>query len=136
MPTGRPGRVFSFLRRAGNSWALVVVPRCITGLASDGGLPLGQSCWQDTRLVLPMPGPGFSFRNIFTGEEAVPREDQGRPTVRVAEVLASFPVAILVGENADGPRRLDSMEGLPSRRLTMRMQSFWQWPGCRKMLSS
>jgi (1->4)-alpha-D-glucan 1-alpha-D-glucosylmutase len=89
-PTGQAcEHVFAFLRRQGESWALVAVPRLLTKLVpSVETLPLGRSVWGDTALPLPEAARGLSWENLFTGE-ALPND-----SLAVAELFASFPVAV------------------------------------------
>ncbi|MGH7805485.1 MAG: hypothetical protein ACREQJ_14150, partial [Candidatus Binatia bacterium] len=76
--------------------AIAVAPRLARGLVRDEAtFPLGASAWADTQISLP---PGFArFREAITGAPcawAVPG------AVSVGEVLARWPVALLVGERA------------------------------------
>jgi (1->4)-alpha-D-glucan 1-alpha-D-glucosylmutase len=83
---------------------VVVVPRLIFGLCSDGGAPPLGERWGDTELVLPehllenarVSDPAARLRNALTGATM-----RGGDALRVAEVLASFPVALLVNEQAE-----------------------------------
>jgi maltooligosyltrehalose synthase len=80
------------------------VPRLIFGLCSDGGAPPLGERWGDTELVLPehllenarVSDPAARLRNALTGATM-----RGGDALRVAEVLASFPVALLVNEQAE-----------------------------------
>jgi (1->4)-alpha-D-glucan 1-alpha-D-glucosylmutase len=82
--------VFGFARRRGNEWAVVAVPRLVTGLPASLG---------DTALLLPAEmSPGVRFRNVFTGEQVEPAESQGRPRIRLADAFGSFPVALLISQ--------------------------------------
>ncbi|MFH8753162.1 malto-oligosyltrehalose synthase [Streptomyces rimosus] len=66
--------------RAGR--AVTVATRLSLRLAEDGG-------WRDTELHLPGPGP---WRDLLTGRECP------EPVVCLRELLARYPVALLVGE--------------------------------------
>jgi len=101
------GSVCTFARRAGEALAITLVPRLCARLPQDGGgLPLGE-IWGDTRVGLP-PGAPLAYTELFTGR-TVKAEAGGPPALRVADVLAAFPVALLVpaeggaGEMAGGP---------------------------------
>jgi (1->4)-alpha-D-glucan 1-alpha-D-glucosylmutase len=85
------GHIFAFARRLGDRWALAVVPRLFTSLVHPGQMPVGPAVWHDTRLALPA---GLRLRNVFTG---VRMTTSARPAP-VAEVLADFPVALLLSE--------------------------------------
>ncbi len=52
-------------------------------------MPIGEGVWGDTAVAL---ADGAVYRNVFTGERVASQPDG---TTRVADVLASFPVALL-----------------------------------------
>ena len=88
--TGRHrDRVIAFARRKGDAWAVVMVPRFLTGLIKEGELPLGQGVWQDTAVVMPESCPD-SLNDIFTGNMV-----RSGGQVRLADALTRFPVALL-----------------------------------------
>ena len=92
----RRDHVFAFARRARNRRAVVAVPRLLTKLVGDGALPVGESVWRDTRIRIPgLPG-GRRLRNLLTGETLSVRGSDG--SLRVGDVLATFPVALLVSD--------------------------------------
>ncbi|CAM5454905.1 Malto-oligosyltrehalose synthase OS=Streptomyces rimosus subsp. rimosus (strain ATCC / DSM 40260/ JCM 4667 / NRRL 2234) OX=1265868 GN=treY PE=4 SV=1 [Streptomyces rimosus subsp. rimosus] len=62
---------------------MTVATRLSLRLAEDGG-------WRDTELHLPGPGP---WRDLLTGRECP------EPVVCLRELLARYPVALLVGED-------------------------------------
>ncbi len=73
----------------------MVVPRLVVRLV--GGVerpPLGSEVWGKTRLLLPPPLAGLSYKNIFTGEVLTPEDNRGAgPSLGM--VLGRFPVALL-----------------------------------------
>jgi (1->4)-alpha-D-glucan 1-alpha-D-glucosylmutase len=87
--------LFTFARTHGGRRVLVVVPRLVATLAPDVDIPpLGDRIWGDTELVLrDMTGPA-AFRDIFTDQVVAPRRN-GSTTLRVADILAHFPIAVL-----------------------------------------
>jgi (1->4)-alpha-D-glucan 1-alpha-D-glucosylmutase len=96
-PGARGEHVCSFVRRHAGRLAVAAAPRLVTRLVPQaGGLPLGRAAWEDTRLVLPGVEPGRRLRNIYTGEELVAGEQEGRAYVAAAELFATFPVALLL----------------------------------------
>ena len=109
LPLGILGKkadhVFAFVRtdrRDAGLTAVVAVPRLLVRLIPDGEqAPLGGAVWQDTRLLLPRIDPGLHWHNIFTGERLTPGEEQGQPTLPVAEIFGHFPVALLLAEDAN-----------------------------------
>lgn len=88
----RRENLFAFARRLGGRWAITVVPRFVTDLVGEGGMPLGEAVWGDTRVVLPEGAPD-AWREAIAGEE-VTAENGG---VAVGAALGRFPVALLVG---------------------------------------
>jgi len=91
--------VFGFVRRREEQFAVVAAPRLLTGLAPDPEqLPLGRGVWQGTVLLLPEVEMSRRWRNIFTGEILKPSVRSGQNGLPLAEVLANFPLALLVAE--------------------------------------
>jgi (1->4)-alpha-D-glucan 1-alpha-D-glucosylmutase len=92
--------VFGFSRRQGGRAAIVAVPRLIARLLADGHeAPLGEAVWQDTRLRVPGVGPRQTWRHVFTGEPVPMAIEDGQPTLAVADLLAQFPVALLMAQS-------------------------------------
>jgi (1->4)-alpha-D-glucan 1-alpha-D-glucosylmutase len=89
----------AFLRRHGGQAVIAVVPRLTAELTASGpGLPpVGTAIWQDTRLNLPSETSHRSYRNVFTGEPVVAEDNEGRASLGVPAVLATLPVALLLG---------------------------------------
>jgi (1->4)-alpha-D-glucan 1-alpha-D-glucosylmutase len=86
----RADHLFAYLRRLDGSAALVVVPRLAVGLVPQAdGPPIGP-VWDGTVVRLP-DGLGGRWENVFTGETV-----KAGGLVPVAEVLGTFPVAILI----------------------------------------
>ena len=90
----RREHVFGFARRKDGRWAAAVVPRFLTRLLPEpGGVPTGR-VWEDTAVRLPGTEAVRRWRNVFTGETLPP----AAASLRLAEVLGEFPVALLMGE--------------------------------------
>jgi (1->4)-alpha-D-glucan 1-alpha-D-glucosylmutase len=94
------GSICAFARTAEGRLLVTVVPRLWLSLVRDAeGWPLADGVWQDTCLPMP-PGPR-RWRNVLTQEvldvAAVREQDAAREpcVLRVAEVLRTFPVAVL-----------------------------------------
>jgi (1->4)-alpha-D-glucan 1-alpha-D-glucosylmutase len=68
---------------------ITIVPRLVWALAR-GGAPVG-AVWGDTAIRLPSESSRRGFVNVLTGAAV------DGPVLRLAEVLAVFPVALLVG---------------------------------------
>ena len=86
-------------RRHGDQWVLAVVPRLVGGLLPpEHLLPTGAETWQGTRLVLPVELTAPTFRNLVTGEQLTAASRGGCPTLLIADVLQTCPVAVLLPE--------------------------------------
>jgi (1->4)-alpha-D-glucan 1-alpha-D-glucosylmutase len=81
--------VVAFMRRAGTRYALTVVPRFMTQLVESGTFPLAKA-WQDTVLEIP-GGASAQWTDVFTQQSLT-----GAATIPVGNVLAQFPVALLI----------------------------------------
>jgi (1->4)-alpha-D-glucan 1-alpha-D-glucosylmutase len=91
--------VFGFSRRQGDRAAIVAVPRLIAQLLADSHeAPLGEAVWQDTRLRVPGIDSQQTWRHVFTGEPVRIAMEDGQPTLAVAELLAQFPMALLIAQ--------------------------------------
>lgn len=89
--------VCAFARVHGPRWVIAVAPRLTTRLTEAGAWPLGQGVWSDAALALPDDAPS-AFTDVLTGEP-VP-VSAGR--LRLADALATLPVALLEGTTAAG----------------------------------
>jgi (1->4)-alpha-D-glucan 1-alpha-D-glucosylmutase len=94
LPAGkRAEHVFAFIRRLGDRWAIIAVPRLVSKLSTVLRFPTGMTAWRDTQLTMPGGAPA-RWKNVITG---------GRLSVRdaalpVHRVLDQFPVALLVSK--------------------------------------
>jgi len=89
----------AFGRRAGDDWALVLVPRYVTRLCDPPQVPVGESCWGETALVLPKEAPE-RWLQLFTGESIKTLNSGTRRLVLLREVLGTFPVALLAPDGS------------------------------------
>jgi (1->4)-alpha-D-glucan 1-alpha-D-glucosylmutase len=96
----RADNVCAFARTLGDKRAVVVAPRLLTRLVSGQDLPLGQAAWGDTWLALGAEAVGQRFRDTFSGQILTAEERDARVGLKLAEVFAHFPAALLerVGE--------------------------------------
>jgi (1->4)-alpha-D-glucan 1-alpha-D-glucosylmutase len=91
--------VVAFARKLENTNLLVIVPRLVASLLNEREIPpIGRDIWGETQLVLPVCPASASYRNIFTGEVLTVARIGESGTIGIAEILAKFPVAVLVAE--------------------------------------
>ncbi len=94
----RADTICSFVRKFGNSVALVVAPRFFTKLIQQPeGLPFGKEVWKDSVIVIPSEEAGMKYRNIFTGENITPVRHNETTALYLAEIFTNFPVALMEG---------------------------------------
>ncbi|MCL4436980.1 MAG: malto-oligosyltrehalose synthase [Thaumarchaeota archaeon] len=91
----RKEHVIAFCRRRGSEWAVIVVPRFLTGLVKVGGNPYGLSVWGDTCITVLDDAPN-SWEDVFTGRRLSLVGSGASKSLRLGEVLNGFPVALLV----------------------------------------
>lgn len=92
----KANNICAFVRRIGNTGAIVVVPRFLTKLISGpDGLPLGKEIWKDSFIVIPFADVGAKYRNIFTGEIVTTVDHKGATSLYLSEVLRNFSVALM-----------------------------------------
>lgn len=87
--------VVAFLRRRGDECTLTITPRLVAGFGEKPG-------WGDTVLVLPPELAQSRWRDVLTGRNTVVPDQQGRPALRLAEMLSHFPMALLTVEENEG----------------------------------
>ena len=88
--------VCAFARTDAGRAVVVVVPR-LTGRLTDYGarLPLGPAVWADTHVVLPEALADRAWVDVFTGAALPGRSSHSCQGPALADLLASFPVAML-----------------------------------------
>jgi (1->4)-alpha-D-glucan 1-alpha-D-glucosylmutase len=87
----RKEHVVAFARRLHEHEVIVAVPRLTIGLTKGEVAPLGD-VWGDTRLIVPEVDIDTRYRDAFTGEILVAQDAH----LRLADVFAAFPIALLV----------------------------------------
>lgn len=88
--------VVAFARRAGEAWAVTIVPRLPVSLVTPGNFPLGEETWHNVVCRLPDGAP-LQWENELTGSQI---ESTG--AVAVGQALREFPVALLFGTTPRG----------------------------------
>ncbi len=88
--------IVAFARQLGKQFVITVAPRLVAGLCNKAKvLPLAEKIWGDTVLRLNDKIPASGFRNVLTGETMA----GSKKDLRLSEILANFPVAILDGSH-------------------------------------
>jgi (1->4)-alpha-D-glucan 1-alpha-D-glucosylmutase len=93
----RAEHVIAYVRKLGDLCALTVVPRWLAASESDSGQTEFREFWQDTALVLPRE-TSRSWRNIFTDLAISSQPSDDNQTLPVGDLLAQFPVVVLIPE--------------------------------------
>ena len=84
--------VFAFARSASNGAAITIVPRVTAGLVSDPRRPpIGAGVWTSTEIRLPPRLASLGYADALTGTTVAGE------SLALGDVLATFPVALLVG---------------------------------------
>jgi len=86
--------ILAILRRHKREWVLLVVPRWLSR-AQEGRADDAEFRWRDVAIQLPDFAPSL-WETIFTGEK-ITFADQRPKSIRVDQLLAVFPVALLSG---------------------------------------
>jgi (1->4)-alpha-D-glucan 1-alpha-D-glucosylmutase len=88
---------FGFVRRLGEHYAVVAVPRLLTHVVpTENALPLGREVWGEQSLLWPdVPAPA-ELLNVFTGERLALSSWEGRRRLPLADVFGHFPVALFL----------------------------------------
>jgi maltooligosyltrehalose synthase len=88
--------VAAFARAAEGQTLLIAAPIQIATL-TRGALvePIGPDIWRDDSLRVPGE-PGRIYTNLFTGRALATRLEDGKATLKLAEVFGDFPVAALL----------------------------------------
>lgn len=89
----RQEHICAFGRCKQGAWALVIVPRLLTGLVPVGSFPLGAEVWKDELLFLPQDSPRC-WLNALTGEK-LEVSGSGKE-LPLSDILRTFPVALLM----------------------------------------
>jgi (1->4)-alpha-D-glucan 1-alpha-D-glucosylmutase len=92
----RKDHVFAFARTHEGRTCIVVVPRWTAKLMDATiDLPIGERIWSDTTITIGATSAAERLTDVFTAREVAAEGEQGARTLRVADVFAEFPVAVL-----------------------------------------
>jgi (1->4)-alpha-D-glucan 1-alpha-D-glucosylmutase len=90
----------AYARIAGGRIVITVAPRFFARLLGEADiLPLGEKVWGITTVNLPFHHCDNQYTCAFTGKVLKPHQRQSGWCLPVAEVLAEFPVGLIVSEN-------------------------------------
>ena len=89
--------VCGFVRRRGDTTALVAVPRLLSEFVQPGENPIG-AVWRDSVLFLPPDVVAQRWRDVFTGTELTTVLQDGRQCLPLREVFGSFPLSLLMAD--------------------------------------
>jgi (1->4)-alpha-D-glucan 1-alpha-D-glucosylmutase len=93
----------AFARHHASGTLLAVAPRLVASLTADGRtLPLGESTWTSTRILLPDTLQSMHYRHLMTGETIPVTREPDRSVIAVADLFRTSPVALLWTPGSDG----------------------------------
>lgn len=91
----------AYARLAGERIVITVAPRFLARrLGEADELPLGESIWGNTSVELPSGLGDMQYTCVFTGKLIKQQKRQSHWNMFVAQILAEFPVGLVIGENA------------------------------------
>ncbi len=86
----------AFARVSADRGVIVVAPRWFVQLTADSTQPPLGATWKDSWIEIPGEPP-VAYVNVLTGERIGAGQHGGRTRLSIADVLAHFPVALLIG---------------------------------------
>ena len=90
--------ICAFARHGEQKVVLVLTPRFLTRLIqTPEEMPLGKKIWGNSWIALADEIRVNHFHNILTGETVKAVEENGKRVLRIGEIFANFPVALLEG---------------------------------------
>ena len=90
----------AYARSFGERTVITVAPRFFVRLLGDAEmLPLGEKVWKHTSVELPSSLGDKQYTCVFTGKVLKHQKRQSRWHMPVAQILAEFPVGLIIGEN-------------------------------------
>ena len=90
----------AYARIAGGRTVITVAPRFFARLLGEADmLPLGEKVWGDTTVEMPFHRRDNQYTCAFTGKVLKPEQQLSGWRLPVAQVLAEFPVGLIIGES-------------------------------------
>ena len=94
--------VCAYARIADQRMVITVAPRFFVALLGKTGLlPLGDEIWGNTTIELPFHKQTLHYHCVFTGKKLEPQQVASGWRLPVAQILADFPVGLIVVERVD-----------------------------------
>jgi len=89
-------KLCAFARQTEEEHVLIAAPRLVHGKERQGGgWPVGETVWENTRIMLGELPAVPQYRNALTGEVCEVKSGGGARSLAVAHVFAEFPLALL-----------------------------------------
>jgi (1->4)-alpha-D-glucan 1-alpha-D-glucosylmutase len=98
----RRENIAAFERRYQRESILAIVPRWLARANRKAVSTSDAGFWANTQVVVPF-GKVSTWRNVLTGEEAIPTGGKERRSIAVSQLLKHFPVALLFGRELETP---------------------------------
>ncbi|MBI5616647.1 MAG: malto-oligosyltrehalose synthase [Gammaproteobacteria bacterium] len=98
------GHLVAFARRHDDDLLVVVVPRLVHALLAEGAAGIAATAWDATAVQIEADWPD-EFHAVLHGSSVRAGVGAAGRILRAADLLADFPVALLVGRLSDTTRR-------------------------------
>lgn len=99
----RHNHVIAFARHRGESAAVAISGRFFQGMGSESRMPVGEQAWSDTAVLLRKQWMGVRWREVFSGRLIEARERRGAPSLPLAGIFQSLPLALLIRADEEEP---------------------------------
>jgi (1->4)-alpha-D-glucan 1-alpha-D-glucosylmutase len=97
-----PARVIAFARMTNGSAAIAVAPHLVGRFVdAERPVPIGDM-WKTSRVLLPKPLAGLTYRDVFTGATLTPVMANETAWIFVGQALRHLPVALLFAQERRG----------------------------------
>lgn len=97
----RHNHLIAFARHRAGSTAVVLSGRFFMGLGAADRMPAGEAAWGDTVVLLRKRWTGARWRDVLSGRILDSRERRGLPSLPLADVFQTLPLALLLREDEE-----------------------------------